>query len=157
MEIFDMSILPVYESGVHVTKEYVLDQLYCMDSYLHMPPKTKEENKISPRSKECGSSKWEFARNSYLMGITQIPILEHGCFAGGGPAKSDQHEGPRWKQIYGIPFDLFFGLSDQVEEWLKAKNKTTRTRIIIRTRTRTKTRIGTRERSRTRTITRPIT
>jgi hypothetical protein len=99
MEIYDFSILLMSKSGVPVTKEYVLSQLYYMESYLHVPSTVKEEKKNSPRLKECGTSQMELARNLYLMRIMHIiHILEHGL-AGGGPSRSDKHEGRRWKKI----------------------------------------------------------
>jgi hypothetical protein len=117
-------MLPTSKSGVCDTKEYILGQLYSMEAYFHMGPTAKEEQKKSPRSKERGANQVELARNLYLMGIIHRRILEHD-FAGGGPSRSDEHEGLRWKQIYGIPFHLFLVLSGQFEERLKAKNKTT--------------------------------
>jgi hypothetical protein len=64
------------------------------------------------------------ARNLYLLGITHKRILEHGI-GGGGPADTGSHEGGRWKQIYGVPFDLFVNLSNKFEAWLIKKGKYT--------------------------------
>jgi hypothetical protein len=36
------------------------------------------------------------------------------------PSISDAHEGRRWKQSYGVPFDLFVELSNIREAWMEA-------------------------------------
>jgi hypothetical protein len=43
MDIYDLSMLSISKFGARVAKEYVLGQLYSMESYLHMPPAMKEE------------------------------------------------------------------------------------------------------------------
>jgi hypothetical protein len=68
MELFDVSMLPVAESGVCVTEEYALGQLYTTESYLGMQVVPKEEKKNQPRSKERGISQKELSRILYLTG-----------------------------------------------------------------------------------------
>jgi hypothetical protein len=51
------------ESGFRVTKEYVLDQLYSMEAYLHMPPAAKEEQKKILGRRSVAQAKWN------LLGI----------------------------------------------------------------------------------------
>jgi hypothetical protein len=58
----------------------------------------------------------ELARNFYWLGIS----LE-----GGGLAEKNKHEGHRWRQIYGVPFDLFMLSSDSFEEWPGLKGQHT--------------------------------
>jgi hypothetical protein len=41
IEVFELSMLPMSGSGVLVTKQYDLSQLYSMDAYLHMAPDAK--------------------------------------------------------------------------------------------------------------------
>jgi hypothetical protein len=43
MALFEVTVLTVAESGVYITKEYVLGKLYTMESYLDMPTIPKEE------------------------------------------------------------------------------------------------------------------
>jgi hypothetical protein len=70
-----------------------------------------EGNKNKPRTKERGDSNTQLARNLYLLDITHKRICEHGI-VGGGPEDTGSHEGRRWKQIYGVKFDLFADLSN---------------------------------------------
>jgi hypothetical protein len=54
MEVCDVLMLTVAESGVCVTREYVLGQHYTMERYLDMPVVPKEEKIISQgRSREA--------------------------------------------------------------------------------------------------------
>jgi hypothetical protein len=101
MELFTLSMLPSDESGVRVMEAY---------------------NK--PRSKERGASCQEVARNLYWIGVTHTRILELGL-QGGGPADSDAREGHCWRQIYGVPFDLFVELSNTFEAWMEANGRHT--------------------------------
>jgi hypothetical protein len=82
-----------------------------MENYILLPP-VVEGKKNKQRTKERGESKTQLARNLYLLGITHKRILEHGL-GGGGPADTASHEGRRWKQIYGVPFELFVDLSNE--------------------------------------------
>jgi hypothetical protein len=75
------------------------------------------------RTKERGESKTQLAHNLYLLCITHKRILEHGL-GGGGPADMGSHEGRRWKQIYGVPFD-FVDLPNKFEAWLIKKGEHT--------------------------------
>jgi hypothetical protein len=59
MELCDVSMLHVAESGACVTKEYALGHIYTMQSYLDMPVAPKEEKNNQPRLKERGTSQQE--------------------------------------------------------------------------------------------------
>jgi hypothetical protein len=123
LKLFDLSIMPVEDSHVALTEVYALSKLFNMENYLLFPP-VVEGKKSKQRTKERGESKTQLARNLYLLGITHKRILEHGL-GGGGPADTGSHEGRRWKQIYGVPFDLFVDLSNEFEAWLIKKGKHT--------------------------------
>jgi hypothetical protein len=105
--------VPVEDSHVAVAEVYALLKLFDMENYL-LPPTVVEGKKNKQRTKERGESKPHLARNLYLLGITHNIILEHGL-GGGGPADTGSHEGRRWKQICGVPFDLFVDLSNEFE------------------------------------------
>jgi hypothetical protein len=123
LELFDLSIVPVEDSPVAVIEVYALSKLFNMEIYLLLPP-VVEGKKNKQRAKERGESKTQLARNLYLLSITHKRILEHG-FCGGGPADMGSHEGRRWKQIYGVPFDLFVDFFNEFEAWLIKKGKRT--------------------------------
>jgi hypothetical protein len=89
---------------------------------LSSPPSCGWRKKNKQRTKERGESKTQLARNLYLLGITHKRILEHGL-GGGGPADTGSHEGRRWKQMYGVLFDLFVDLSNKFEAWLIKKRE----------------------------------
>jgi hypothetical protein len=65
MKLFDVSMLPVAESGVCITKEYTLGKLYTMESYLDMTSIPKEETKNRPRYKERCTSQQYVSLDSY--------------------------------------------------------------------------------------------
>jgi hypothetical protein len=123
LELCDLSIMPVEDSHVALTEVYALSKLFDMENNLLLPP-VFEGKKNKQRTKERGESKTQLDCNLYLLGITHKRILEHGI-GGGGPADTGSHEGRRWKQIYGVPFDLFVDLSNKFEMWLIKKGKHT--------------------------------
>jgi hypothetical protein len=124
MELFHMPMLPREESGVHVMEAYALRKLLNMGNYLLILPMAKEAKKNKPRNEERGSSCQELARNLHWLGVTRKQSLEQGL-QGGVPAENDKHKGRHWRQIYGVPFDLFVLLSDNFEAWLGAKDQHT--------------------------------
>jgi hypothetical protein len=123
LELFDLSMVPVEDSHVAVTEVYALSKLFDMEIYL-LPPPVVEGKKNKQRTKERDERKTQLDLNLYLLGITHKRILEHGL-VGGGPADTESHEGSRWKQMYGIPFDLFVDLSNEFEAWLTKKGNHT--------------------------------
>jgi hypothetical protein len=116
-------MVPVEDSHVAATEVYALSKLFDMETYFLLPP-VVEGKRNKQRTKERGESKTQLARNLYLLGITHKRILEH-CRVGGGPADTGSHEGRHWKQIYGVPFDLFVDLFNEFEAWLIKKGKHT--------------------------------
>jgi hypothetical protein len=123
LKLFDLLMVPVENSHVAVTEVCVLSKLFYMENYIILSP-VVERKKNKQRTKERVESKTQLARNLYLLDITLKRILEHGL-VGGGPADTGSHEGRRWKQIYGVPFDFFVDLSNEVEAWLIKKGKHT--------------------------------
>jgi hypothetical protein len=124
MELIPVPMLPREKSGVHATDADVLSKLFNMGNYLLIPPLVKEAKKNKPRNKERDYSCQELARDLYWLGVTHKRILQHGL-QGGGPVEKDKHEGRHWRQIYGVPYDLFVPLSDRFEAWLGAKGRYT--------------------------------
>jgi hypothetical protein len=123
LEFFVMSIMPVEDLHVALTEVYALSKLSDIENYLLLPPLV-EVKKNKQRTKYRGESKTQLARNLYLLSITHKRILEHGL-GGRSPEDTGSHEGRRWKQVYGVPFDVFADLSNEFEECLIKKGKHT--------------------------------